>query len=314
MTHPHRPVAHVEICPLAGGPVDGVSLRVSVDEFLSSGRCRNANTRRAYAGTLDRMLAELGEHRPLHCLNDQELAYCLYRLWGARSDATWNRNLAAVRSWLDWSRARFGCAPTLPHNMERRHGGSHTESVPSRAAIEHQLSRRDVPLRERAMWRMLYETAVRTTEILALNIEDLDPAARLATLRRDCAPPKRLYWASGTAELLPLLLRLPDGGARTHGPLFLTHRRPGPGRLPALPDLCPHTGRNRLGYDRARILLKRYTGWEPQQIRRAAAAHLHERHVPPDLVSAKLRSGPHRADDPAIAEITKVLAPLRRVQ
>ena len=47
-----------------------------------------------------------------------------------------------------------------------------------KAAIERLLTRRDIPLREKTLWRMLYETAARTSEILALNVEcvDLDSA------------------------------------------------------------------------------------------------------------------------------------------
>jgi hypothetical protein len=63
-----------------------------------------------------------------------------------------------------------------------------------------------------------------------------------------------VYWASCTARLLPRLF-----AGRTRGPVFLTHRRPGPARRPAAKDLCPETGRARLGYDRARVLLDRYT-------------------------------------------------------
>jgi len=33
--------------------------------------------------------------------------------------------------------------------------------------------REDVGLRERTLWRMLYETAARPAEVLALNVEDL---------------------------------------------------------------------------------------------------------------------------------------------
>ena len=33
---------------------------------------------------------------------------------------------------------------------------------------------RTVPLREKTLWQMLYETAARTAEILALDVEDLD--------------------------------------------------------------------------------------------------------------------------------------------
>lgn len=38
------------------------SLRVAVDAFLSSSRCANPNTRRAYTTVLERVLADLGDH------------------------------------------------------------------------------------------------------------------------------------------------------------------------------------------------------------------------------------------------------------
>jgi hypothetical protein len=105
-----------------------------------------------------------------------------------------------------------------------------------------------------------------------------------------------VYWSSGTAHLLPRLLRLPDGSTRTSGPLFLSHRRPGPTRRPAATDLCPHTGRARLGYDRARILLDRATspgggrpGWDLHQLRHSAATHLGEAGVALRLIMAKTR-------------------------
>jgi len=74
--------------------------------------------------------------------------------------------------------------------------------------------------------------------------------------------------------LLPRLLR-----GRSSGPVFLSERRPGPARRPPAGDLCPDTGRARLGYDRARILFGRYTGWELHQLRHSAATHLGEQNV-----------------------------------
>jgi hypothetical protein len=80
---------------------------------------------------------------------------------------------------------------------------------------------------------------------------------------------------TGTAHLLPRLLRLPDGTPRASGPLFLASRRPVPTRRPAPRDICPHTGRGRLGYDRARILFKKHTGGlDLHQLRHSAATHL----------------------------------------
>ena len=99
--------------------------------------------------------------------------------------------------------------------------------------VDRLLSRRDIPLREKALWRMLYETAARASEILALNVEDLDLEQRRAPVRSKGGDTEFVYWDTGTAHLLPRLLRLPDGTTRTSGPLFLAARKPVPARRPA---------------------------------------------------------------------------------
>jgi integrase len=43
--------------------------------------------------------------------------------------------------------------------------------------------RGDVAIREKALWRLLYETAARASEVLSLNVEDLDLENRRAVVR-----------------------------------------------------------------------------------------------------------------------------------
>jgi integrase len=43
-----------------------------------------------------------------------------------------------------------------------------------RHEVDALLSRRDVPLREKTLWRLLYESAARADSVLSLDIEDLD--------------------------------------------------------------------------------------------------------------------------------------------
>jgi integrase len=45
-------------------------------------------------------------------------------------------------------------------------------------AIDRLIARRDVRLREKTLWRMLYETVARAEEILGINIEELDLVGR----------------------------------------------------------------------------------------------------------------------------------------
>ena len=153
-------------------------------------------------------------------------------------------------------------APVLPASAERRREHLNATRAVPRPAIDRALTRRDVPLRDKTLWRMLYETAARASEVLALNIatSTWTPAAPRSAPR--AATPNGSAGAPGTAHLLPRLIR-----GRQAGPVFLSGRRPGP----AAKDLCPATGRARLGYDHARILFTRYTEWELHQLRHSAA-------------------------------------------
>ncbi|MEV0151954.1 MULTISPECIES: hypothetical protein [unclassified Nonomuraea] len=104
----------------------------------------------------------------------------------------------------------------------------------------------------------------------------------MAGHRRPRPPPEleTVYWDAGTARLLPRLLK-----GRTRGPVFLTHRRPGPGpgKVVSPRDLCPDTGLARLSYGQARALLDQHTalngpgtGWDLHEFRHSALTHLGE--------------------------------------
>ncbi|MFI7642710.1 tyrosine-type recombinase/integrase [Nonomuraea sp. NPDC049400] len=235
-----------------------ITLAEAADAFLTTLRTANPNTHRAYASAIDR---------------------------------------AAIASWLSWCHAKkHWAAPSVPADAERRKESADETRAVAKTIIHWLLSRRDIPLRERALWRMLYETAARASEILALNVEDLDLEHRRAPVRSKGGVVEWVYWDSGTAHLLPRLLRLPDGTSRTQGPLFLSEQRPVPARRPAAADICPRTGRARLGYDRARVLLEKYAGLDLHQLRHSAATHLGEAEVPLQLIMGKTRrkNPPHR--------------------
>ena len=312
--------------PVVTAAAATITVAEAADEFLSSPRVASPNTRRAYAGVLDRLAAGLGPRRPLAAVPGDEVAAALRRLWGDSAPATWNRNRAAVASWLNWcaTRKRWP-APQLPGDAERRKEHANATRALPRGRVERLLSRRDIPLREKTLWRMLYETAARAVEVLSLNVEDLDLEQRRAPVRSKGGDVEFVYWDAGTAHLLPRLLRLPDGTSRTRGPLFPASRRPVPARRPAERDIRPHTGRGRLGYDRARVLFKRYTatatsgGLELHQLRHSAATHLGDQKVPLQLIMAKTRhKSPRtamryvRPGHAAVAEVTSLLGPPHR--
>ena len=125
----------------------------------------------------------------------------------------------------------------------------HREPRPAARAIayEHLValwSRPEIDLREKLLWHMLYDTAARANEILALNVEDLDPGRKRADITGKGGHRQTVVWASGTARLLPRYL-----GPRRRGPLFIGHRQPNV--IPAEHDRCPDTGHARLSYQRA---------------------------------------------------------------
>jgi integrase len=64
----------------------------------------------------------------------------------------------------------------------------------AKTTIHRLLSRRDIPLRKTTLWRMLYETAARAAEILALNVEDFDLEHRRAPVRSKGGAVEWVYW------------------------------------------------------------------------------------------------------------------------
>jgi integrase len=117
---------------------------------------------------------------------------------------------------------------------------------------------------------MLYESAARAGEVLALDVEDLDQRNRCAKVRRKGNAVDVIVWQTGTARLLPRLLK-----GRSTGPVFLTDRR---ARVPLAPaDLYEPTGQARLSYRRAAELLTATTGGATlHQLRHSALTHAAE--------------------------------------
>ncbi|MEV0391352.1 tyrosine-type recombinase/integrase, partial [Nonomuraea sp. NPDC050643] len=105
-----------------------------------------------------------------------------------------------------------------------------------RDLIEALLTRQRLPLRERTLFRLLYESAARAAEVLALDAGNLDQRNRRAKVKRKGGAVDVIVWQTPTARLLPRLL---DG--RRSGPVFLTDRR---ARVPLPPaDVDPASGR-----------------------------------------------------------------------
>ena len=164
-------------------------------------------------------------------------------VFGQLAPATRARHLSALRSALAWW-AEAGWVAADPT------AGWARPKVPvdtTRALTRSQVAaiwKLDVPLRDKALWRMLYETAARAEEILGLDVPDLDLPSKRGRVISKGGTTDWVHWQTGTAMLLPRLL-----AGRREGPVFLTARKPG--RAVASGDLCPVTTRARLSYRRA---------------------------------------------------------------
>jgi integrase/recombinase XerC/integrase/recombinase XerD len=156
--------------------------------------------------------------------------------------------LDAVRSAAAYWQRQGWLAADFSRQLERRK----PRPDRSRAEVEQLLTREDIGLRERALWRMLYETAARSAELLALDVDDLDLPNRRARVRRKGGAVDVIVWQTGTARLLPRLLK-----GRTAGPVFVTARKARV-QLPAA-DLDP-SGRGRLSYQQAAALFSEASG------------------------------------------------------
>ena len=251
------------------------------------------NTQRAYRSTLRALAAEFapqGTRFEAADLDDEDnierLTEWFTGEWSHRAAATFNRHLDALRSaaafWADQ-----GWLTADPARRLRRRGRAADRTRALSAADIKALLSMDVNIREKTLWTMLYETAARSSEVLALDVEDLDRRNRRAKVRRKGSAADIIVWQTATARLLPKLL---DG--RTRGPVFLTERRARVALAPA--DLDPASGRARLSYRRAEEIFTERTkslaqpditdprqltaapGWKLHDLRHSALTHAAE--------------------------------------
>jgi integrase len=234
-----------------------------VHAFLASAELSRTSVR-VYHQALGQLARELPAGRGFEQLDAEHLEHAATRAWAHLGPATWNRNRAILRSCLRWQ-SSGAPARLTPHLRRRREPVDRTRAIPY-PVLERVFALQTVPLREKTLWRLLYETAARAGEILALDVEDLDLPNKRARIRSKGGDLELVFFQSGSARLLPRLL-----AGRTRGPVFQTDRR-APAGTPTL-DVCPVTGRARLSYRRAASLFAQHTGGHtpPAQTLRADA-------------------------------------------
>ena len=226
------------MCRLLRGPV----------EAFFAGRDLAAGTCRTYRQALGPLVEAVGADRPVTDLDADRVAAVFEELWADRAAATWNTRRVAVQAFASWCGDRWPLAGDLLVGVgPRRRRADNTRAV-LYEDLEDLWRRRTVSLREKLLWRML-ETAARTSEVLALDVGDLDRAR----IRSKGGSTDMVVWAAPTARLLGRYL-----AGRDAGPLFLTRWRTR--TAPAARDVYEPTGQARLSYRTAAAEFGRHSG------------------------------------------------------
>ena len=258
------------------------SLSGAVEAFFA-GRDLAAETRRTYRKALDPLVEALDGARAVTDLDADHVAAVFTERWDGCAPATWNTRRVAVQSFASWCGERWPLAENLLLGVPaRRRAADNTRAIPLED-LEELWRRRTVPLREKTLWRMLYETAARASEVLALDVEDLDRARRRARIRSKGGSTDMVVWAAPTARLLGRYL-----AGRDVGPLFLTRWRSR--TAPASRDVYAPTGQARLSYRTAAAEFRRHSGgWTLHQLRHSSLTHLAEAGASAPMLQAKSR-------------------------
>lgn len=280
ITGPRARTSAVTQPALPGLPIEPLlTLGRAAEEFLAARDLRPATTE-AYADTLTMLKHDLGADTPLAHIHVDDIQHFLTR-WSSRAPATFNRHRSAVSSLWSWATDQQVATANIVDQVPRREGASNQQQrdrpipYPRLAAI---WDAQGTAARERALWRLLYDTAARAKEILALDVEDLDPDARSALVTGEYGH-ERVHWTRSTGRLLRDLIH-----GRTTGPLFLTARRR------ESDDGDTTTGKARLSYRRAEQQWSDASdGTTLHQLRHSALMHLARQGADPGLLLAKSR-------------------------
>jgi site-specific recombinase XerD len=197
-----------EVVRLPGGIT---TLQDAVDAFLDHHDLARS-TQRVYRASLASLVAGLGPATAVSELSGPRLAGWFRDRYAAAEPATWNRELATLRAAVSWWRRCGWLAIDPTDALERRREQVDRTRALTRGQLERLFAQRDLSLRERTLWRLLYETAARANELLALDVEDLDLANRRARVhskgarssgcsgrpgRPSCSP---ACWPAGPAD------------------------------------------------------------------------------------------------------------------
>jgi site-specific recombinase XerD len=245
-----------------------VTLRGAFEQFLE-GSTFARRTRESYTEDLAPLFAVCGQ-ASIPALT-VEVVQTFLASQEALAPATYNRRLAALRSFIRWLRTQGWQIEDLLEKVERKPEGRQTPRALDAQRVESLLRQITHP-RDRALFWLIYDGGLRCQEALAIDIEDISWPDRSILIQGKGDRPREMFFSRAIGTLLDKYLTA--RGVPTSGPLFVTQRK---ARFPRRADLTPD-GYARLSYRQADTLWKAYTPeWDLHQLRHTAisvrAAH-----------------------------------------
>jgi integrase/recombinase XerD len=245
-----------------------LTLAHAFEQFLEASSFAR-RTRESYTEDLAPLLVECGQMSVTELSTDVVQAFLTRQ--ESLAPATYNRRLAALRSFTNWLRAQGRLTEALMDGMERKPEGKRATRALDAQRVESVLRKIEDP-RDRALFWLIYDGGLRCQEALAIDIEDISWPDRSIRLHGKGDRPREMFFSRAVGILLDKYLA--TRGNPMSGPLFVTHRK---ARLPRRADLDAD-GYARLSYRQADTLWKGYTpGWDLHQLRHTAisvrAAH-----------------------------------------
>jgi integrase/recombinase XerC len=245
-----------------------MTLAKAFAQFLESASFAR-RTRESYTDDLAPLLTQYGQARVSVLTSEIIQAYLARQ--EPLAPTTYNRRLAALRSFLKFLRAQGWQTADLLAGAERKPERTQEPRALDAGRVEsilHQI----IDPRDRALFWLIYDGGLRCQEALAIDIEDISWSDRSIVIHGKGDRPREMFFSRAVGTLLDKYLQ--TRGSPRSGPLFVTHRK---ARLPRRADLTPE-GYARLSYRQADTLWKKYTpGWDLHQLRHTAisvrAAH-----------------------------------------
>ena len=251
----------------------------------------SAGTRKQYGSILGRMAKGIGEETDVASVTAADLAAWMKATSGDRAPRTWNLARVCLRSAWSYFGQEGWAGPDVARGIPPRKVAENRDRAIPADVLDALLADQKIPLRERALWRMMLETAARESELLRLDVAGLDLPHHRATVVRKGSASDVVVWQSATAMLLPRLLK-----GRRSGPLFVTSRKAPAGTPRA--DVAPN-GRGRLSARQAQDTFMKATRgfpggpWTLHQIRHRKLSDMGDLGASQAMLKAK--SG-HRSD------------------